>query len=129
MEYNHIHRELLGFFPTPLVELKRLSEALSGPKIYMKRDDNTGLALCGNKTRKLACLLADALAIGADNIVGAGEIQSNHRRRTAAAAASLGLECHFVLVGEAAEQANGNLLLDKLFGCHIHWEGNHRKGE
>ncbi|MBD7947099.1 MULTISPECIES: D-cysteine desulfhydrase family protein [Psychrobacter] len=129
MEYNHIPRELLGFFPTPLVELKRLSAALGGPKIYMKRDDNTGLALGGNKTRKLEFILGDALAKGADTIITAGAIQSNHCRQTAAAAASLGLECHLVLGGEEPEQANGNLLLDKLFGCHIHWAGNHRKGE
>ena len=129
MDYNHLLREPLGFFPTPLIELKRLSKALGGPKVYMKRDDNTGLALGGNKTRKLEFILGDALAKGADTIITAGAIQSNHCRQTAAAAASLGLECHLVLGGEEPELASGNLLLDKLFGCHIHWAGANRKGE
>ena len=129
MDYNHLPREPLGFFPTPLIELKRLSNALGGPKIYMKRDDNTGLALGGNKTRKLEFILGDALAKGADTIITAGAIQSNHCRQTAAAAASLGLECHLVLGGEEPALASGNLLLDKLFGCHIHWAGANRKGE
>lgn len=129
MDYNHLPREPLGFFPTPLIELKRLSKALGGPKVYMKRDDNTGLALGGNKTRKLEFILGDALAKGADTIITAGAIQSNHCRQTAAAAASLGLECYLVLGGEEPELASGNLLLDKLFGCHIHWAGANRKGE
>ncbi|OLF36105.1 D-cysteine desulfhydrase family protein [Psychrobacter sp. Cmf 22.2] len=129
MEYNHIARESLGFFPTPLIELKGLSKALDGPKIFMKRDDNTGLALGGNKTRKLEFIIGDALAKGADTIITAGAAQSNHCRQTAAAAASLGLECHLVLGGEEPEQVSGNLLLDKIFGCHIHWAGVNRKGE
>ncbi|WP_299188177.1 D-cysteine desulfhydrase family protein [uncultured Psychrobacter sp.] len=129
MEYTHIARESLGFFPTPLIELKRLSKALDGPKIFMKRDDNTGLALGGNKTRKLEFIIGDALAKGADTIITAGAAQSNHCRQTAAAAASLGLECHLVLGGEEPEQVSGNLLLDKIFGCHIHWAGTNRKGE
>lgn len=129
MEYNHLAREPLGFFPTPLIELTRLSKALAGPKIFMKRDDNTGLALGGNKTRKLEFIIGDALAKGADTIITAGAAQSNHCRQTAAAAASLGLDCHLVLGGEEPEQASGNLLLDKIFGCHIHWAGRNRKGE
>ena len=60
MDYNQLPREPLGFFPTPLIELKRLSKVLGGPKIYMKRDDNTGLALGGNKTRKLEFIIGDA---------------------------------------------------------------------
>ncbi|MGM8909239.1 D-cysteine desulfhydrase family protein [Psychrobacter sp. 1U1] len=129
MEYNHIPRQSLGFFPTPLIELKRLSKKLDGPKIFMKRDDNTGLALGGNKTRKLEFIIGDALAKGTDTIITAGAAQSNHCRQTAAAAASLGLECHLVLGGEEPEQVSGNLLLDKIFGCHIHWAGANRKGE
>ena len=129
MDYNHIPRQSLGYFPTPLIELTRLSKKLAGPKIFMKRDDNTGLALGGNKTRKLEFIIGDALAKGADTIITAGAAQSNHCRQTAAAAASLGLECHLVLGGEAPEQVSGNLLLDKIFGCHIHWAGSHRKGE
>lgn len=119
----------LGYFPTPLIELTRLSKTLGGPKIYMKRDDNTGLALGGNKTRKLKYIIGDALAKGADTVITAGAIQSNHCRQTAGAAASLGLECHLVLGGEEPEQPQGNLLLDKVYGCHIHWTGENRKGE
>lgn len=129
MEYNHIPRQSLGFFPTPLIELSRLSKALNGPTIFMKRDDNTGLALGGNKTRKLEFIMGDALAQGADCVITAGAAQSNHCRQTAAAAASLGLECHLVLGGEEPEQTSGNLLLDKIFGSHIHWAGANRKGE
>ncbi|WP_201556421.1 D-cysteine desulfhydrase family protein [Psychrobacter sp. 72-O-c] len=125
----NMHRQPLGFFPTPLIELTRLSKTLDGPKIYMKRDDNTGLALGGNKTRKLEFIIGDALAQGADTIVTAGAAQSNHCRQTAAAAASLGLECHLVLGGQEPEHVQGNLLLDKIFGCHIHWAGSNRKGE
>ena len=129
MECNHIPRQALGFFPTPLIELSRLSKALDGPTIFMKRDDNTGLALGGNKTRKLEFIMGDALAQGADCVITAGAAQSNHCRQTAAAAASLGLECHLVLGGEEPEQISGNLLLDKIFGSHIHWAGANRKGE
>ncbi len=129
MQYKDIPRVPLGFFPTPLIELTKLSEKLGGPRIFMKRDDNTGLALGGNKTRKLEFILADALAQGADTIITAGAAQSNHCRQTAAAAASLGLECHLVLGGEEPEQFDGNLLLDKIFGCNIHWAGKNRKGE
>ena len=119
----------LGFFPTPIVELPNLSKKLGGPQLYMKRDDNTGLGLGGNKTRKLEYIMADALHKGADTIVTAGSVQSNHCRQTAAAAASLNLECHLMLGGMETGKLNGNLLLDKLFGCHIHWERKHRKGE
>lgn len=129
MTYMQTPRESLGFFPTPLVELNKLSQALGGPKIFMKRDDNTGLALGGNKTRKLEFILGDALAQGADTIITAGALQSNHCRQTAAAAASLGLECHLVLGGKEPKHFDGNLLLDKVFGCTIHWAGKNRKGE
>jgi len=122
-------RQTLGFFPTPLIELPRLSKTLGGPKILMKRDDLTGLALGGNKTRKLEFILGEALTQGADCIITAGAAQSNHCRQTAAAGAQLGLECHLVLGGEAPAETQGNLLLDELFGAHIHWSGEHRKGE
>ena len=119
----------LGFFPTPIVELRRLGKALGGMLIFMKRDDQTGLALGGNKTRKLEYLLGNALAQGCDCIVTAGAAQSNHCRQTAAAAAMLNLKCHLVLGGEEPDRLSGNLLLDKLFDCQIHWAGPHRKGE
>ena len=118
----------LGFFPTPLVETKRLSERLGGPHLWIKRDDLSGLALGGNKTRKLEFLMADALAQGCDAVITAGAAQSNHCRQTAAAAAALGLSCHLALGGSAGV-ANGNLLLDQLFGAKIHWCGSLRKGE
>jgi len=129
MNYKNIPKQPLGFFPTPIIELSKLSKALAGPNIFMKRDDNTGLALGGNKTRKLEFILGDALACGADTIITAGATQSNHCRQTAAAAASLQLECHLVLGGQKPDVISGNLLLDQLFGCHIHWAGVNRKGE
>lgn len=119
----------LGFFPTPVSKLSHLSSALGGPEIFIKRDDLSGLALGGNKTRKLAFILCDAINKGCDTVITAGAAQSNHCRQTAAAAAQLQLECHLLLGGEAPETANGNLLLDNLLGCHIHWAGAHRKGE
>lgn len=111
----------LGFFPTPLHPLPRLSEMLGGPEIWIKRDDQTGLATGGNKTRKLRLLVADALAHGADTLITAGAIQSNHCRQTAAAAAQFGLACHLVLRGTRPQVANGNLLLDMLLGATVHF--------
>ncbi|PZD73511.1 L-cysteate sulfo-lyase [Acaryochloris thomasi RCC1774] len=122
-------RKTLGFFPTPLMPLPRLSQALGGPQIWIKRDDQSGLALGGNKTRKLEFLMAEALAQGCDTVITAGAAQSNHCRQTAAAAAALGLGCHLVLGGEAPAQPTGNLLLDQLFGATLHWSGASRKGE
>lgn len=119
----------VGFFPTPFHHLSKLSKALGGPEIYIKRDDLTGLALGGNKTRKLNYLMAKAMEEGADTVITAGAAQSNHCRQTAAAAAQLGLECHLVLGGQAPELSQGNLLLDELFDAHIHWAGDNRKGE
>ena len=119
----------LGFFPTPIVELNKLSAVLGGPTLLMKRDDLTGLALGGNKTRKLEYILQAALASECDTVITAGAAQSNHCRQTAAAASLLQLECHLILGGEAPKHVNGNLLLDQLFGAHIHWAGENRKGE
>jgi L-cysteate sulfo-lyase len=119
----------LGILPTPVEPMRRLSEHLKGPELWIKRDDLTGLALGGNKTRKLEYILAEATEQNADCIITAGAIQSNHCRQTAAAAARLGLECHLVLGGEAPTQVNGNLLLDRLFDARIHWAGEKRKGE
>lgn len=119
----------LGIFPTPVTELPNLSKKLGGPSIFIKRDDLTGLALGGNKTRKLETILGDAIAQGCDTIITAGAAQSNHCRQTAAAAAKLDMDCHLVLGGKQPKHINGNLLLDKIFGCHIHWGGSNRKGE
>ncbi len=128
-QLHQLPRALLGFLPTPVVELARLSYFLDGPKLWMKRDDQTGLALGGNKTRKLEYLIGAALAAGADTVVTGGAPQSNHCRQTAAAAALCGLECHLALGGAAPADVTGNLLLDRLFNARIHWSGDLRKGE
>lgn len=119
----------LGFFPTPIVELKRLSRHLGGPELFMKRDDQSGLAMGGNKVRKLEYLVGEAIAQGADTLVTGGAAQSNHCRQTAAAAAMAGLRCHLALGGEEPEAMGGNLLLDAFFNARIHWCGEQRKGE
>jgi D-cysteine desulfhydrase len=119
----------LGFFPTPLTEMTRLGAELGGPRLFIKRDDQTGLAMGGNKTRKLEYLVGDALAKGCDTLVSGGAAQSNHCRQTAAAACAAGMGCHLALGGEAPALPEGNLLLDTLLGAQIHWGGPHRKGE
>lgn len=126
---DKMHRVQVTFLPTPLVELKRLGSLLGGPRIWIKRDDLTGLALGGNKTRKLEFLLGDALSQNCDAVITGGAIQSNHCRQTSAAAAAVGLECHLALGGEQPQFPEGNLLLDYLFGATIHWCGEQRKGE
>jgi D-cysteine desulfhydrase len=110
----------LAKLPTPLDEMPNLTRALGGPRLLVKRDDLTGLAAGGNKTRKLEFLVADALAQGCDTLITAGGPQSNHCRQTAAAAAIAGLKCHLVLGGEP-QPPLGNLLLDHLLGAKIHW--------
>lgn len=107
--------------PTPIEALPRLSQALGGPQIFVKRDDQTGLAFGGNKTRKLEFLLAEAQALGADHLVTAGAVQSNHCRQTAAAAARFGLQCTLILFGNPPPKPEANLWLDHLFGANIHW--------
>ncbi len=111
----------MAHLPTPLERMERLSKHLNGPDLYIKRDDQTGLATGGNKTRKLEFLVADALAQGCDHLITTGAPQSNHCRQTAAAAAKVGLGCTLVLRGEKPAQDNGNLLLDKILGAHIYW--------
>ncbi len=128
-DIDNVPRVQIIFLPTPLVELKRLAGALDGPRIFVKRDDLTGLALGGNKTRKLEFLLGDALSQNCDAVITGGAVQSNHCRQTAAAAAAVGLECHLALGGEQPAFPDGNLLLDYLFGAIIHWCGEQRKGE
>ncbi len=127
---THLPRYPLAFLPTPLHPLPRLSAWLAeqgvAAEMWIKRDDQTGLALGGNKTRKLEFLLADALEQGCDTLITTGAVQSNHCRQTAAAAARAGLACHLVL-GHASPEAqppaapNGNLLLDLLSGATLHW--------
>ncbi|HLZ72166.1 MAG TPA: D-cysteine desulfhydrase family protein [Dehalococcoidia bacterium] len=119
----HLHdfaRVPLAQVPTPLDEAPRLSAALGGPRILLKRDDLSGLALGGNKARKLELLLAEALAQGADTIITTGAADSNHCRMTAAAAARLGLKCLLLLgAKDEAPALQGNLLLDQLFGAEV----------
>lgn len=122
-------RQRLTFLPTPLAPLARLSAALGGPELWIKRDDQTGLATGGNKSRKLEFLVGAALAGGHDTLLTAGAAQSNHCRQTAAAAAASGLACVLVLGGEEPELAEGNVLLDRLFGAEIHWTPGARRGE
>lgn len=122
-------RVRLAQLPTPLETLTRLSAFLGGPEIWIKRDDQTGLGLGGNKTRKLEFLVADALAQECDVLLTAGAAQSNHCRQTAAAAARVGLGCELVLGGAHGELPEGNLLLDTLFGAVVHWTGMDRRGE
>ena len=105
--------------PTPIEELPRLTEHLGGPRILVKRDDQTGLAFGGNKTRKLEFLVAEALEQGAKTLITGGAMQSNHCRQTAAAAARFGLDCILVLNGEMPDHPSANLLLDELFGAEI----------
>jgi D-cysteine desulfhydrase family pyridoxal phosphate-dependent enzyme len=98
-----------------------LSAALEGPRLLVKRDDQTGLAMGGNKTRKLEFLVAEAQANGARTLITAGAVQSNHCRQTAAAAARFGLDCILVLAGDPPSAWTGNLLLDRLLGAELVW--------
>ncbi len=116
-----IPRLRFAHLPTPIESLPRLSSQLGGPNLLVKRDDQTGLAFGGNKTRKLEFLVADAQAQGADLLITGGAAQSNHCRQTAAAAAKFGLACTLVLAGEPPERPSANLLLDHLLDAHIVW--------
>jgi D-cysteine desulfhydrase family pyridoxal phosphate-dependent enzyme len=116
---GNLARVPLAHLPTPLEEARRLSALLGGPRILIKRDDLSGLALGGNKPRKLEFLMADALAQGADAVVISAAAQSNMVRMTCAAAAKLGLDIYPVLRGTPDAEVQGNLLLDHLFGAQI----------
>lgn len=107
--------------PTPLEPMENLSKLLGGPNLWIKRDDCTGLATGGNKTRKLEFLMADALEQGADTIITQGAVQSNHARQTVAIASKLGLKCHLLFeerVKDADEdyEKSGNVFLDHMYG-------------
>ena len=119
----------LAQLPTPVEELRSLSRVLNGPSVYCKRDDQTGLAFGGNKTRKLEYLIAEAIKQGATTVITAGAAQSNHCRQTAAAAARAGLKCELVLGGTQPDIPDGNLLLDDLLGAKFHWTVRERRGE
>lgn len=115
-----IARCRLAHLPTPIEPMPRLTQTLKGPTLLVKRDDQTGLAFGGNKTRKLEYLLADANNQGAQTLITAGAVQSNHCRQTAAAAARFGLGCILVLFGEPPEPPDANYLLFQLLGAEIH---------
>lgn len=124
MHFARFPRVHFAHLPTPLEPMDRLSKHLGGPRLWIKRDDCTGLSSGGNKTRKLEFLMGDAIAKGADTIVTQGATQSNHARQTAAAAAKLGMECHLLLEDRTGNNSpdyaqNGNVLLDRLHGAHI----------
>ena len=118
-------REALGHWPTPLEPCHRLREETGGPLVWLKRDDCSGLAFGGNKTRKLEFLLGAALVGGATGVVTFGALQSNHARQTAAACAQIGLPCDLILT-EAVDRTthhyrvSGNRLLDDLLGATVH---------
>ena len=125
-------RTPLGHLPTPLEPARGLTRALGGAEIWIKRDDCTGLAMGGNKTRKLEFLLGDALEAGADGVLTFGALQSNHARQTAAAAARLGLSCHLVLLAdmgprEEAWHDSGNRFLNEILGAHVHAVRNEKE--
>lgn len=119
--YPRLH---LAHLPTPLEPMPRLGKALGGPRLWIKRDDCTGLSTGGNKTRKLEFLVADAQVQGADTLITQGATQSNHARQTAAAAGKAGMACHLLLEdrtgsNDPSYRFNGNVLLDRLHGAVI----------
>ena len=122
MHLARFPRVFLAHLPTPLERMERLSKALGGPEIWIKRDDCTGMSTGGNKTRKLEFLMAEAMAEGADLVMTQGATQSNHARQTAAFAAKLDMGCHVLLEDRTGYQdpdytENGNVLLDHLHGA------------
>ena len=125
MNLEAFPRVRLGHWPTPLEPMNRLRAELGGPRLFIKRDDCTGLASGGSKTRKLEFLIGEAQQQGADTLLTHGAVQSNHVRQTAAAAAFLGLKCEAILETRVANAPDeythsGNVFLDKLFGTQLH---------
>ncbi len=125
---SQLSRHPLAHLPTPLEPMPRLSQRL-GAHLFIKRDDQTGLAAGGNKTRKLEFLVAEALTQKANTLITIGAPQSNHARQTAGAAAKAGLRCVLVLSGTAPAHVTGNILLDHLLGAQIVWAGERSREE
>jgi L-cysteate sulfo-lyase len=124
IDFDRYPRVRLSHLPTPVEPLERLSAHLGGPRLFIKRDDCTGLATGGNKARKLEFLVGEALKQNADMLVTQGAVQSNHVRQTAAAACRFGLKSHALLERRvpnvaAAYEETGNVLLDKMFGATL----------
>ena len=126
----------LAQLPTPLEPMKRLTARLGGPRLWVKREDATGLGFGGNKLRKLDYVLHEAVASKADVLVSGGVVQSNSQRQVAAAAAKLGIECHLAVYHgrlsppTSEYAASGNALLNRLFGAHLHdvpWSGDRNR--
>lgn len=115
-----VPRSTLATLPTPLEQGPVIGD---GPRLWVKRDDLSGLGVGGNKARKLEFLCGEALSIDADCLITVGAGQSNHCRMTAAAGARLGLETHLVLSGDRPDELVGNQLLSHLFGAHLHFTG------
>src|SRR3954463_3235080 len=123
----------LATLPTPLEPMKRLTAHLGGPRLWVKREDATGLGFGGNKPRKPDYVLHEAISRGADTIVSGGVVQSNSQRQVAAAAAKLGLDCHLVVyhgrltAPSPIYETSGNVVLNRLFGAVLHdlpWTGD-----
>jgi len=115
---KYLPKITLAQLPTPLHGMPNLAEKLEfGGKLYVKRDDLTGLAAGGNKSRKLEYLMAEALKRDADTVITAGGLQSNHCIQTVAAAKKLNLDCHIVLSGDEPKYPNGNLFFGYIGGC------------
>ena len=126
MNLNRFPRVRLTHNPTPLHPMTRLSNLLGGPEIWIKRDDCTGLATGGNKTRKLEFLVGEALEQGADILVTQGAVQSNHARQTVAAACLHEMKCHILLERRVPDheenyEQTGNVMLNKIFGATIEY--------
>lgn len=124
MKLTRFPRVRITHGPTPLEFMPRLTEALGGPRLYIKRDDCTGLGTGGNKTRKLEFLMADAVQQGADTIITQGATQSNHARQTVAIAARMGMKCEILLEDRTGYtqdnyKHSGNVFLDHLYGAHV----------
>lgn len=125
MTLEDFPRLRLGHWPTPLEPMRRLGRHLGVQRLHIKRDDCTGLATGGSKTRKLEFLVGEAIRQGADTLLTHGAVQSNHVRQTAAAAAFAGLRCEALLEERVKDarcdyEASGNVFLDKLLGVKLH---------
>ena len=119
MQLSGFPRVRLAHLTTPLEEMRNFSKVLDGPRLFVKRDDCTGLGLGGNKIRKLEFLMGEALELKADTVITTGGVQSNHARQTAAVAGKLGMEAILLLRGEEPEEVRGNLLLDRILGAQV----------
>ena len=124
MKFDQIPRVQLAFSPTPLQKLERLAKAINVENLYIKRDDQTGLALGGNKARKLEFLMAEALEQKADVVLTVGGPQSNHCRMTAAAARACGMDATLIFSGDEIKTVQGNMVLDQLLGANWVFAGD-----